>query len=306
MQINKSYKIGFLTICCMVIFYYGLWFLKGRNVFSKYNVYQVSYPVNRNLPVSAPVKLKGHVVGMITKIEILPNANYSTLVTIEVDKQFSLTDKSKVMLNSAGVMEGNILEIELYDGRPLTRKDIIVGELHPDFSDSVDLKAMTTQISIITNNLIKTSESVNIILETIHKTTHSLANTINVLENDLTIITKNVIHISTPLADSSKGIPSLLPPMHRILSEIEAMPIKDVSCRMVRVLSDMENLLRDISHNNGTLGLLMHDQELYKNLNSSAKNLNTLLFDLRKNPSRYMHFSLFGAHKNKPKNLEKH
>lgn len=305
MQINKSYKIGVMAICCLAILYYGFWFLKGRNILSKYNDYRVSYSVNRNLPVSAPVKLKGHVVGMITKIEILPKNHYSTLVTIEVDKKFPLTDQSKVMLSNAGIMEGNILEIELHDGKPLGRNDIIIGQIHPNFNEDIDLKAMTAQIYVIANNLIKTTESVNMILGNLQHTSDTIATAVHTIQDDLTSITKNIINISTPLADPIEGIPGMLPPIHRILSEIEAVPFKDVSSRITRMLSNMENLLQDASNNNGTLGLLINDKTLYNNLNASVKNLDTLLFDLRKRPSRYVHFSLFGSSRNKENNLKK-
>ncbi|WP_339044250.1 MlaD family protein [Cardinium endosymbiont of Tipula unca] len=284
--------------------YYGFWFLKGRNIFSKYNNYCVSYSVNRNLPVSAPVKLKGHVIGMITKVEILPKKNYSTLITIEVDKQFPLTDQSKVMLSNAGMMEGNVLEIELHDGKPLTGHDIIIGQIHPNFNEDIDLKAMTAQISVIANNLIKTTESVNIILENLQQTSNIIAATVNTFQDDVTTIIKNIINISTPLADPLEGIPGMLPPMHRILSEIEAVPFKDVSSRITHVLSNVEDLLQGASSNNGTLGLLINDKTLYNNLNASVKNLDTLLVDLRKRPSRYVHFSLFGFSRNE-KGLKK-
>ena len=43
----------------------------------------------------------------------------------------------------------------------------------------------------------------------------------------------------------------------------------------------------------------MKDEALYKNLEESSKQLELLLKDLRLNPKRYMHFSVFGK-KNKP------
>lgn len=172
MKINKNYTIGLLVLSSLGILYYGFSFLKGYNIFSKYNHYQVSYPVNKNLCVSAPVKLKGHVVGMVTKVEIQPKQNYSTLVTIQIDKQFPLTHTSKVMLNNAGMMECNALEIELQKGRPIGRQDIIIGQIHPDFND-IDLKAMTAQIATVTQNLIKTTEGVNAILVNFEKQVRS-------------------------------------------------------------------------------------------------------------------------------------
>ncbi|MCT4697024.1 MlaD family protein [Candidatus Cardinium sp. TP] len=296
MKINKNYMIGLLAFASLGILYYGFLFLKGHNIFSKYNDYQIIYPVNKNLYVSAPVKLKGHVVGMVTKVEIKPKQNYSTLVTIELDKQFPLTDTSKVMLNNAGMMEGNALEIELHKGNPIGKHDIIIGQLHPDFNE-IDLKAMTAQVATVTQNLIKTTEGVNSILVNLEKTSATLHTAIDELEHNITTIAKNMIAISSPLADSKRGIPAMLPILHGLLREIRSIPFKDLSFRVTNMLKDVETLIQHTSNDVGSFGLLIHDPTLYHNLNHSAENLNALLFDLKKRPSRYVHFSLFGCRK---------
>lgn len=288
--------IGLLAFASLGILYYGFLFLKGHNIFSKYNDYQIIYPVNKNLYVSAPVKLKGHVVGMVTKVEIKPKQNYSTLVTIELDKQFPLTDTSKVMLNNAGMMEGNALEIELHKGNPIGKHDIIIGQLHPDFNE-IDLKAMTAQVATVTQNLIKTTEGVNSILVNLEKTSATLHTAIDGLEHNITTIAKNMIAISSPLADSKRGIPAMLPILHGLLREIRSIPFKDLSFRVTNMLKDVETLIQHTSNDVGSFGLLIHDPTLYHNLNHSAENLNALLFDLKKRPSRYVHFSLFGCRK---------
>ena len=42
-----------------------------------------------------------------------------------------------------------------------------------------------------------------------------------------------------------------------------------------------------------SMGLLLNDRALYDNLNSTADNASKLLLDLRQNPKRYVHFSVF-------------
>jgi phospholipid/cholesterol/gamma-HCH transport system substrate-binding protein len=44
----------------------------------------------------------------------------------------------------------------------------------------------------------------------------------------------------------------------------------------------------------GSAGKLMTDDSLYLNLSSSLESLNELLADMKANPKRYVHFSLFG------------
>lgn len=52
--------------------------------------------------------------------------------------------------------------------------------------------------------------------------------------------------------------------------------------------------MQKINEGNGTMGLLVNDPKLYANLDSSARSLDALLTDLKENPSRYVHVSVFG------------
>jgi phospholipid/cholesterol/gamma-HCH transport system substrate-binding protein len=55
----------------------------------------------------------------------------------------------------------------------------------------------------------------------------------------------------------------------------------------------------DVQSGKGTLGKLMKDETLYKNLEKTSKELELLLQDVRLNPTRYINVSVFGK-KNKP------
>ena len=49
----------------------------------------------------------------------------------------------------------------------------------------------------------------------------------------------------------------------------------------------------------GSVGMLLKDAELYNSLNDAGENLALLLEDLKANPMRYVHFSLFGQSEEK-------
>ena len=64
-------------------------------------------------------------------------------------------------------------------------------------------------------------------------------------------------------------------------------------------LEQMNGVMTKVNKGEGTLGQLANNDSLYNNLNSTARNLDSLLLDLRENPSRYVRLSLisFGGSK---------
>jgi phospholipid/cholesterol/gamma-HCH transport system substrate-binding protein len=57
-----------------------------------------------------------------------------------------------------------------------------------------------------------------------------------------------------------------------------------------------------INKGEGSLGALVNNDTLYRKLDASANDLDKLLKDLRINPERYVHISVFGKKdRNKPK-----
>jgi phospholipid/cholesterol/gamma-HCH transport system substrate-binding protein len=60
------------------------------------------------------------------------------------------------------------------------------------------------------------------------------------------------------------------------------------------VLENIDRLSGQLNSSNNSLGLLLNDRALYDHLDSTAINASQLLLDLKQNPKRYVHFSLFG------------
>jgi len=67
---------------------------------------------------------------------------------------------------------------------------------------------------------------------------------------------------------------------------------------------NIDKIISEISDGEGSLNKLVFDDALINSLDAASKNINLLIKDLRLNPKRYVHFSLFGK-KNKPYTNEK-
>jgi phospholipid/cholesterol/gamma-HCH transport system substrate-binding protein len=66
-----------------------------------------------------------------------------------------------------------------------------------------------------------------------------------------------------------------------------------------KTLANVDKIIANLQAGKGSMGKLLTDEELYKNLEKTSKELEMLLEDVRLNPTRYVNVSVFGK-KNKP------
>ena len=68
-----------------------------------------------------------------------------------------------------------------------------------------------------------------------------------------------------------------------------AMTVNSINATLANLKLTTEKL----NSTDNTMGLLLNDKSLYNNLNGATENASKLLLDLRQNPKRYVHFSVF-------------
>ena len=64
-------------------------------------------------------------------------------------------------------------------------------------------------------------------------------------------------------------------------------------------ISNLNNITNKLNQGEGTVGKLIYDDGLFKNLDNATKNLEELIEDIKLNPKRYVHFSIFGKKSDK-------
>jgi phospholipid/cholesterol/gamma-HCH transport system substrate-binding protein len=75
------------------------------------------------------------------------------------------------------------------------------------------------------------------------------------------------------------------------LKEINyASTIKEIDTTIANIKVFTDNL----NNKDSSLNLLLNNPQLYNNLNSTFMDASDLLKDMKQNPQRYVHFSLFG------------
>jgi phospholipid/cholesterol/gamma-HCH transport system substrate-binding protein len=86
--------------------------------------------------------------------------------------------------------------------------------------------------------------------------------------------------------------------VHAITDSLAKAELTNTIAQARAALAQTTAVMEKINKGEGSIGLMVNDKALYDNLSKSSDDLDKLLIDMKANPKRYVHFSLFGR---KPK-----
>jgi phospholipid/cholesterol/gamma-HCH transport system substrate-binding protein len=74
-------------------------------------------------------------------------------------------------------------------------------------------------------------------------------------------------------------------------------PIQKTIADLQKTTAQLQGIMDKVNNNQGSLGMLVNDKELYNNMNKSLKSVTELTNDLKARPGRYINVSVFGGKK---------
>lgn len=294
---TREVKVGIMVVIAIFVLYFGLNFLKGIDIFSPVSSYYATYENIDGLVPSSPVLVKGFKVGQVEEIKYDFSKETAFLVRISVSKDIVIPKGAKIELFDNGLMGGKAVQIiyaplvagqELYEAGDTIQSQVgsglmakVAGDLMPKIQ-SIAEQADTLLRSLRT---VMEGKELKNSLASIETTTSNLSSTSVQLKklvgNDVPKIVKDVNGVTNDLKQVSGN-----------LSKIDfAATFASINHTIANL-----NLATDkINSSEGTIGLLLNDKKLYNNLSNTAESADKLLIDLKQNPKRYVHFSLFGS-----------
>ena len=292
---KKESQIALVAIVGIVIMYFGLQFLKGLTVFSSDRNYYVKFKDISGLSASSPIYANGYRVGVVEEI-IYDYTNQDDIVAVVgLDNQMRLPKGSKAEI--ASDLLGNI-KLELVLGpNPvdlLEPGDTIYGGPQKGalamVSDMVpQIQAMLPKLdSILMNvNMLLSDPALKNSLQNFEQITGNLNSTTNQLH-----AMANTLNQQLPsMVNNANGMLANANDLTRNLNDLD---LAGTMAKVNNTLQNVEQMTAKLNSNEGTLGLLMRDPELYNNLNATMMHADSLMIDLKAHPKRYVHFSVFG------------
>ena len=300
---KKEIKIALTAIVALVLLFIGLNFLKGINVFKSTNTYYVKFKDVAGLAVSNPVYANGYPVGIVRTINYDYQRGENVVVAIELDDDMRVPAQTRAELETE--LMGGVKMLLVLGPNPaknIEQGDTIQGGMHLGAMDKL-------------NDMIPTVEKMLPKLDSIRDNLHRVTG-----DTALAATLHNPQAITDNLKESSIQLNSMmrndLPPMlanlksasanaNRLTANLAAIDVQTTinsvnatltsAHNLANQLGDMStNLDRKLKSKDNTLGLFLNDTNVYDNLNSTLRNADSLMIDLKAHPKRYVHFSVFG------------
>lgn len=306
---RKEVKIGIFALVVLGILYWGINFLKGRDLFNRTNTFYAYYDNVSGIQNSSPIIIRGINAGMVTGIKFRPDMNNSVEVRFDVKSGYEIPDNSIVKLFSNGFIGGKALEIVLGNSQHyLPDGATIKSESESSLLEIAgsEIDVLKKQLYGVMTELDLTLKNVNGILE---DNKDRIAGTMEGLQqgaqafgnkgDELKQIIDNINNVTRTLSDNSGKMGSAISNLETISGDLADADLASTVANLNKTVNGLNDILVSINTSEGTAGMLLKDKALYESLTQASANLSSLLENLQANPKRYVHFSLFGGGKNK-------
>ena len=291
-KISKEIIIGIVTIISLVLLYIGINYLKGVNLFKPANYYYVSCTHVKDINISSPVFVEGFKVGLVRSIEYDYATVNKILLGIRLDKGMRINKGSYVTIEST-LLSGAELHIQLnkYVTEYYKPGDTLEGRFKEGMLSSVE-----NQILPLVAGLIPKIDSLLTSLQTLVGNP-AITQSLNNLEKTTAQLETSAIRLNAFLKNDvpeiTSGLKETTANLSTFSNNLNKLNFEPSIDSLNATLSSFNTFSQRLNSKDNSLGLLLNDTLLYKNLNYSLENVSSLLIDLKRNPKRYVHFSLF-------------
>ena len=302
---SKELKTGIIAVIIIGISIWGFNFLKGQNLLDPGSrTFKVEYARIGGLSESSTVTINGLKVGKVDNIEFDTSLEKRghLLVTFIIDNDFEFSKRSIVKIYSPNPLSGsNLAIIPNYEGDMAISGDLLQGEMEESLFTSIGerlnpLQQKIERVIVRTDTLFG---GLNKVLSdnTINGINTSIAN----LSATIIDIRKTIEAVNSMVADNQENLKitientrNITTNFSKVSENINAVDFKGIIDKADEAVGNFNEMSKKINAGEGTIGQLFNDKRMYDNLEAATGELEQLLRDIKLNPKRYIHFSVFG------------
>lgn len=311
MKITNETKVGILAAFSIAVLIIGYNFLKGNAIFSSETVLYARYTHVDGLAVSKPVLINGFQIGRVDKLVLQPNGEI--VATLKIKGKYDIPKNSIAKLEGTDLLGSKAIVMELGVGKDFAQDgDTLNANVAANLMEAVEpvqkkaqqligkMDSILTSVNSILNpdfqkNVNKSFNSIAATLSSLEGTSKKVDGLVGTEGRRISAILANAESISANLKNNNQKINAILGNINTITDQVAAANFKQTIDNANKAVADLQGIVTKVNDGKGTLGLLVNDTKMYDNLNNASKNLDNLIIDLKENPKRYVHFSVFGG-----------
>ena len=308
MKITKEIKTGVLVMTGLVMTIFSFNYLKGINLLEKSRHFVVVYDNVEGLVASNPVTINGFKIGNVQKINLSDDGTNKLEIKLMIDNEVEFSKSSKAELYETGLIGGKAIAIipNYEDSSIAESGDYLQGTIKPGLTELVNQKLTPLQekLESAIQNADNVMLNINELLSDDTKTSlqQSILNFKNISES-LYETTNNVNSIilknSNTIENSLNNIESSSKNINEITQSVSDANVSDLILKLNSTVTNFNLALSKINNGNGSISKLLENDAIFNNLEKATSELEALINDIKANPNRYVHFSIFGKNTSK-------
>ena len=312
MKMRREVKVGLYALLMLVALYWGINFIRGRDIFNRTNTYYATYDQAHGIRKSSSIVIKGFKVGVVGDIKFDPAHSDKIVLAFNINSKYKIPENSQARIFSDGLMGGKAVEIVLGNSEQyLLNRDTLRSSVDKDMLEVAgsELEVIKQKFTTVADNLSRTLTSLNKILEQNTENIEGALSNLSEMSSSLNyVLTNEREHLRSTIANideftaalkrNSGNFDTIMTDLGQVSGRLAEVDIAALGNNLGASLERLNSILSSIEEGEGTVGKLLGDDGLYDSLTSAVENLSILLEDIKAHPSKYVNISVFGR-KNK-------
>ena len=321
---SNEIKIGIIVTIALLLLIWGINYLKGVSLLKNERTFYAVYSNVGGLNKANPINVNGLGVGQVQNVEFMKNSNGKLLVTFLISNDIAIPRNSIAKIVSADLMGSKSIELKLGDATALAVDgDTLISDTQLSLSEEVNkqvapikvkAEALMSSLDSVMNvihaifnekaraDLSSSIEKISLALSSLEHASLGIDTIVSSEKGRLENIFSNIESISKNIKNNNDRISQALGNIADITDTLAKARLSETIKHINDAVTQVSTIVETINQGKGSLGLLVNNDSLYNNLNASSQDLDFLIKDMKENPNRYVHFSVFG---NKNKSTKK-
>ncbi|RLJ68949.1 phospholipid/cholesterol/gamma-HCH transport system substrate-binding protein [Lacinutrix venerupis] len=310
MKITREVKTAILAITGILLFIFGFSYLKGKNLLDDSIIVYAKYDNVEGLTPSTPVTINGYIVGKVLDIYFEDESSGVLVVKMDIDTKFKFSKNSKAELFQNGFIGGKAVQIiPAYDNAANAEDgDYLKSQVKEGMMELVNERLTPLQEKI--EKVMSETDTLLVGFNNAFdaKAQQDLKNSIASLNATVSSFNATAKSLNSLIDNNKSKLDNTITNFENTSGNLSTMTDKMAQVDIAKTVEDLQstikkfdNLIASVENGEGSIGKLLKDDELYKNLSGASNQMEELLQDMKLNPKRYVHFSLFGK---KPKRYD--